>query len=75
MVSVFSHYIEAASVDTILSAIRRRYNNPAWVEENTKPTTFMLDVGLTDKLDMLASRTGLPRDLVVRLIIEDRAAL
>lgn len=70
MAKALEAYIVEATIDTILGAIKTRYERGEAIEEEIKQSAFLIDPVVCEKLDEFASRTGLSSDLIVRLIIE-----
>lgn len=70
MAKALETYIAEATIETIVGALKARFETGHVIDEDIKQTSFLIDPAVCDKLDEFAARTGLSCDLIVRLIIE-----
>ena len=70
MAKALETYIAEATIETIIGALKARFEAGHAIDEDIKQTSFLIDPAVCDKLDEFAARTGLSCDLIFRLIIE-----
>lgn len=68
---LLSAQLSSLTDDDICLGIRRRLNSPTPPASPDKRTTMSVPLVVMDKLDFLSERTGLARDNIVRLVIEN----
>lgn len=72
--ALVSDQLADLSVFDVFMGLRRRLSAPTPPIEPDKRTTMSVPIAVMDKLDFLSERTGLARDNLVRLTIENYLA-